>query len=79
MKFYKIHPKVISFAKEHKACREELCRTMNVNDRALDYHLNNNIPNGSLTKYFALEVIAKYYNAQINECIVLTKLAKEVA
>ena len=79
MKFYKINPKVLSFVKKHKACREELCRTMNVDNRALDYHLNNNIPNGTLTKYFALEVIAKYYNAQIHELIIVAKLTKEVA
>jgi|GEM_PF-4361713 len=62
MKTYKLKDKVIAFVRTHQACREELCKTMNIRKNALDYHLENNVPNGSLTKFFALEVISKYAN-----------------
>lgn len=79
MKFYKIEKKALAFVESHKACREELRRTMNVSDRALDYHIQNNLPNGSLTKYFALSIIAKYMDKPIESLVTETKLTREVA
>lgn len=79
MRFYKLNPQVIAFVTNHKACREELCKVMNVKPNALAYHLDGNLPNGSLTKYFALEVISKYYNKPIEKLLSPAVLIREVA
>ena len=45
MKNYALKKKVIDFLKNHQACREELCKAMNIQRNALDYHIGNNVPN----------------------------------
>ena len=79
MKNYALKKKVIDFLKNHQACREELCKAMNIQRNALDYHISNNVPNGSLTKFQALEIISKYYNEDISNLVELVKFVKEVA
>lgn len=74
-----LKPKVVEFLNAHEAAKTELCAAMNIGRTALYYHLSGNIPNGSLTKWNALQVIAKYYNAPVESLLVEPHYTKEVA
>lgn len=69
MEMFIIKKKVVDFLKEHKAAQAELCSTMGIQANALRYHLDGNVPNGSLTKWNALLIIARYYNTPIDQVL----------
>lgn len=78
MKMFVLKRKVVDFISTHEAAKAELCSAMNIGRTALYYHLNGNVPNGSLTKWNALQVISKYYNQPVEE-LVETPKYQEVA
>lgn len=69
MKCYKLSAKVLTFMRQHKALREDLCALLGVKSNALDYHLAENKVDGKLTTLSALTVISKYYNRDIAELV----------
>lgn len=69
MNCYKLSAKVLSFIRQHRALKEELCTIMGIKGNALDYHLDENRVNGRLTNLSTLEVISKYFNEDITKIV----------
>lgn len=69
MRSYKLTNKVLTFIRQHKACKEELCAVMGIQNNALDYHLDENRVDGKLTNLSSLEVIGKYFNHDIHDLV----------
>ena len=75
---YTLNNKVIEFLRGHNAAQAELCAVMGIQSNALRYHLDGNVPNGSLTKWNALQIIAKYYNQPVENLLVEPKYVMDV-
>lgn len=84
MENYRLKAKIIAVVRDNPVLKNNLCKAMNNNIPALNYHLLNNIPNGSLTKYNCLSVIADFLKCSIAELLeqptyVTEPKAKQVA
>lgn len=69
MNCYKLSVKVLSFIRQHKALKNELCVIMGIKPNALDYHLDENRVDGKLTTLSVLTVISKYFNEDITKLV----------
>lgn len=77
MNNYRLKSDIISIIRDNPVLKNNLCKSMNIDTPALNYHLANNLPNGSMTKYFALSTIAEFMKCSIESLVEQATYVKE--